>query len=120
MTGDCLTDTINTVLKNYIENTNISITVMQSFDSDNYIIRLYTNNTLDRDFIGYTDDRGVFGAIKEIKYELLQSKLFEDVRSDLKHYEELKNMKFVLDSLDKLDIIKQSKPKLGIDKLSDL
>lgn len=86
------------------------------------VVQLSTQcNISEYDIVRESDPADLyFKALNDIKNELLKTELFEDVKKDLKHYEELKNMKFVLDSLDKLDIIKQSKPKLGIDKLSDL
>lgn len=60
----------------------------------------------------------MLSKIQKLKQNVLDQPLFNEEARKLKHYEELKTMKFALDALEKL--VPVARQKLGVDKLTDL
>lgn len=75
-------------------------------------------NTREMLMLDKIDGEVVANAITKTKDALMETALFDDVKEDLKEYEKLKNMKFVLESLAKMDL--QVIPKPTHDGLSQL
>lgn len=103
-----------------LETKDSSIRLMHSSDYPGYRLSLVVSQNLDYMKTLKNGPEAVIDSIAALKQTILSNRLFDSERIMLEKYEKLKDMKFVLEEINKLDIVAINKIKYPEDQLSIL